>query len=139
MIQLCFTLHCLHASLTDLPAEPEGQAQAPEEPGPGQAQAVAETKLELGPLGSESESEHEQQQPQHNPKVPSYYVSCDLHTYQDEAGRTRHCSKQMQVNQPSESICLLRLRWWVLQGTIAVVSRIKRNSSKFFRRRFSHE
>lgn len=75
MIQLCFTLHCLHASLTDLPAEPEGQAQAPEEPGPGQAQAVAETELELGPLGSESESEHEQQQPQHkrtrlDPAVP---------------------------------------------------------------------
>ena len=54
-------------------------------------------------------------------EVASYYCNCKLHTHKirDADGRTRvrRCAKEMQINQPSESVVLLRMRYWILQGS----------------------
>ena len=48
-------------------------------------------------------------------KVPSYYVSCPIHSY--HAGGRRHpCVKAISITQPDEETVLLRLRKWILAG-----------------------
>lgn len=49
----------------------------------------------------------------------SYFVNCPLHTFSEEHNgkrQNRRCTKSMQLNQPSERIVILRLKWWILQG-----------------------
>ena len=53
-----------------------------------------------------------------------FYVKCPLHSYAQEEtdanGRKtivkRSCGKSMQLNQPSETVVLHRLFWWIFQG-----------------------